>query len=65
MPISLGIIFLLLWRSTHNIPPIPEEGKLMNIGCPPNTLQIFSECLQCSIFYFFISADSAFGKLAN
>jgi len=57
---SVGIIFLPLLRSRHNIPPISEEGnsiseegKLMNIRCPPNTLQIFSECFSMQYILIF------------
>jgi hypothetical protein len=56
----IGIIFLPLLRSRHNIPPISEEGnsiseegKLMNIRCPPNTLQIFSECFSMQYILIF------------
>jgi hypothetical protein len=49
----IGIIFLLVLRSRHNSPPISEEGnsiseegKLMNIRCPPNTQEFRFEILK-------------------
>jgi hypothetical protein len=39
----IGVRTLPLLRCRHNIPPF-LGGKLMDIRCHPNTLQIFSKC---------------------
>jgi len=42
--LQVGIISLPSLRSRHHIPPNFLGGKLMDIRCPPHTLQIFSNC---------------------